>query len=579
MLRSQTSTAQRYFNLLLALCFLSLFLFLGDSLFQSRGSSREAVVSLSMLQTGNWVLPINNGVDMAYKPPFFHWLIALCSLPVGSVTELTARLPSALALTLLTQATYKFYAPRTSPQLALLIGVILLTTFETHRAALTCRVDMLLAAMTICAIYKLYQWVENGMNGIPVLGVLALSAACLTKGPVGAVLPCFAVCLYALLMRQAKTKTFLRFVGVGLLSLLLPLVWYVAAWRQGGSEFLQLVYEENVLRLLGKMTYESHVNPWTYNVLTLLSGFLPYTLLLLLALPVLPWKKLRLLAPVRTLFRRCIDYLRSQPSLHLFTLLTFLVIFVFYCIPKSKRSVYLLPVYPFVAFYVARFILWLQENHKRVLSTLGWVLATLAVLLTSLEILIILGFVPDSIVMSGKHPVETMAMFRALSSPFTRAGVLNWLAALAPLVGIMLFIGSRVRKRRRLASILALIFAVHFALDGFYQPLVLNTKSDKPVAEEIRRLCPTGRIYSFRAENTPGNPLHPFTINFYLGDRVAPVEAFAPMPTAGYLIVGGEDIRAFQSRYPAYNVREVIDFHRRSCDDHNYLHLYTFSRK
>lgn len=101
------------FTWLLALvCLCSLFLFLDDTLFNTRGEPREAVVALSMLKEGNWVLPINNGIDMAYKPPFFHWLIALCSLPLGYVTEYSARMPSAIALSMMTLAGFRFYARR-----------------------------------------------------------------------------------------------------------------------------------------------------------------------------------------------------------------------------------------------------------------------------------------------------------------------------------------------------------------------------------------------------------------------------------------------------------------------------------
>lgn len=57
--------------LLLLLCCVVLLPFLGETLFNTRGEPREAVVALSMLKDGNWVLPINNGVDMAYKPPSF----------------------------------------------------------------------------------------------------------------------------------------------------------------------------------------------------------------------------------------------------------------------------------------------------------------------------------------------------------------------------------------------------------------------------------------------------------------------------------------------------------------------------
>ena len=65
-----------YFWPLVALCVVSLFLFLGQTFFNTRGEPREAVVALSMLQQGNWVLPVNNGVELAFKPPFFHWCIA-----------------------------------------------------------------------------------------------------------------------------------------------------------------------------------------------------------------------------------------------------------------------------------------------------------------------------------------------------------------------------------------------------------------------------------------------------------------------------------------------------------------------
>lgn len=57
------------FTWLLALvCLYSLFLFLDDTLFNTRGEPREAVVALSMLKEGNWVLPINNGIDMPISP-------------------------------------------------------------------------------------------------------------------------------------------------------------------------------------------------------------------------------------------------------------------------------------------------------------------------------------------------------------------------------------------------------------------------------------------------------------------------------------------------------------------------------
>ena len=44
--------------------------FLGETIFYSKGEPREAIVAYSMLESGNWILPLNYGTDIAYKPPF-----------------------------------------------------------------------------------------------------------------------------------------------------------------------------------------------------------------------------------------------------------------------------------------------------------------------------------------------------------------------------------------------------------------------------------------------------------------------------------------------------------------------------
>ena len=55
----------RYIWILLIICILSLIIFLGNALFNTKGEPREAIVAVSMLKYGNWILPINNGVDIA----------------------------------------------------------------------------------------------------------------------------------------------------------------------------------------------------------------------------------------------------------------------------------------------------------------------------------------------------------------------------------------------------------------------------------------------------------------------------------------------------------------------------------
>ena len=279
-----TKASGRTTALLTALCLVSVVLFLGLTPFNTRGEPREAIVAYSMLQDNNWILPVNNGDEIAFKPPVLHWLVALLSTLSGHITEFTARLPSALAATAIVVATFRFFAHRRDESVALLAALLTLTNFEVHRAAMTCRVDMLLSALIVMGLYDLYRWHERGLHGTPWAAWLCLAGAALTKGPVGIALPCAVPAVFLWIRGKGFFRVFFAFFGVAVAACILPALWYVAAYAQGGERFLGLVLEENVYRLMGKMTYASHENPAWYNVVTVVAGYVPYTLLVLLSL-------------------------------------------------------------------------------------------------------------------------------------------------------------------------------------------------------------------------------------------------------------------------------------------------------
>ena len=551
------------------ICFVVLFLFMGETSFHTKGEPREAVVALSMLKDGNWILPVNNGVDIAYKPPLFHWMIAVASSVVGEVTEYTARFPSALMLMVMLLAGYAFYARRRGAEVAMVASLVTLTNFEVHRAGVNCRVDMVLAAFMVLALYLLYIWYERRLRGVPWLAILCLSGAALTKGPVGIVLPCGAAFLFCWM----KGYRFLPLVGkyacVALAACILPMLWYIAAYQQGGERFLSLVMEENVLRFMGKMTYGSHENPAYYNLVTLVAGFVPYTLFLVVSLFFLKYKKPEI--QFKGLWARLTQAIRTMDETRLYTLTCAVVIFVFYCIPKSKRSVYLLPMYPFVAYFIAEYLLYLRRQYPRVLKISVYILSVASLLLLALFLFIRVGGVQEAWI-GGRHPEETWAYIQALR--YVPLGVVP-LLLLALSVMTIYYSALHVKEKRELLSpLFALVLSIYLTLDGFYQPTVLNVKSDKPMAREIATLVPQGRIYSYRSENTEGNPLHPFTVNFYLGDRIVPFQAF--LPEEGYLLMGEHEHEPFLKQYADYALEDIYNSNRRSCDDHSVVHLYRF---
>lgn len=540
--------------------------FLGLTDFYSKGEPREAVVAYTMVEHGNWILPINNGGDIPYKPPFFHWCIALFSLLQGHVSEFTSRLPSALALVAMSVGGFVFFAKRKNANMALLATLLSLTAFEVHRAGINCRVDMVNTAFMVGALFLMFRWWERGKRNMPWLAILCMSGATLTKGPVGMLLPCAVMGVFMLTQRESLWSTVWRLGLTALLSLVLPLGWYYAAYLQGGDEFLRLVKEENIDRLLGKMAYESHENPFWYNFLTLITGWLPYTLLFVFSLFVLPWKRFS-----KSGFM--LSVCRAEP-MQVFVWLAFGLILFFYCIPKSKRSVYLLPCYPFMAWLMAQYVVWLVANRLSAVKAYAWLMSVLGVVLSVAFVVLKTGVVPDTL-FHGKHAADNIAMLHALESISVSPSHLLFalLPAAVGVATIMTLLKKDDALRNRVVWLsLSVVVALFLALDSTFQPAVLNTKADKPLAPQIEQRFDMTKMYSYMSSPM----LHFFSLNFYLGDRIQQFEKVKPED--GVLMIPEDDVEEFKKTVGrGYCLQRVWQI-RRAVEEKHEVGFYKFCK-
>ena len=541
--------------------------FLGLTDFYSKGEPREAVVAYTMVEHGNWILPINNGGDIPYKPPFFHWCIALFSLLQGHVSEFTSRLPSALALVAMSVGGFVFFAKRKNANMALLATLLSLTAFEVHRAGINCRVDMVNTAFMVGALFLMFRWWERGKHTMPWLAILCMSGATLTKGPVGMLLPCAVMGVFMLTQRESLWSTVWRLGLTALLSLVLPLCWYYAAYLQGGDEFLRLVKEENIDRLLGKMAYESHENPFWYNFLTLITGWLPYTLLFVFSLFVLPWKRFS-----KSGFMQSVR--RAEP-MQVFVWLAFGLILFFYCIPKSKRSVYLLPCYPFMAWLMAQYVVWLVANRLSAVKAYAWLMGVLGVMLSVAFVVLKTGVVPDTL-FHGKHAADKIAMLHALESISVSPSHLLFalLPAAVGVATIMTLLKKDDNLRNRVVWLsLSVVVALFLALDSTFQPAVLNTKADKPLAPQIEQRFDMTKMYSYMSSPM----LHFFSLNFYLGDRIQQFEKVKPED--GVLMIPEDDVEEFKKTVGrGYCLQRVWQI-RRAVEEKHEVGFYKFCKR
>ena len=259
---------QKPITMVIVICIISVLPWIGLGDFSTKGEPREAAVAVSMLETGNWVFP------QVYANLF-----------IGHVNEYTSRLPSALAFIILIGFTLVFFGKRLRFQQAFIATLLLITCIEIHRAAMTTRVDMLLTTFIVIGLYQLYRWeAQMELKGVPIAIPALLGCAVLTKGPVGIILPLFVFGVYLLMLRKySYLVIFKALLYAGISSIFLPLLWYVAAWKQGGDTFLNVMLAENFGRFFHLSTPDIHYNlghengVW-YNFMTLAAGFVPWTI-------------------------------------------------------------------------------------------------------------------------------------------------------------------------------------------------------------------------------------------------------------------------------------------------------------
>jgi 4-amino-4-deoxy-L-arabinose transferase-like glycosyltransferase len=310
---------------------------LGAVPFSTKGEPREALVVWEMTHGGGWILPRRNGVELPSKPPLFHWLGALTSLLRGTTDEWSIRFPSAALSLLGALGVLLAGASLWTPRAGLLAALALMTMFEWARAATNARVDMSLTAGLELAFLSLLFFLRSRDVGWLAPLYVGISVAVLGKGPIGLVLPGLTALIMFAVTRDFTPLRQMRLIRGACIVLALAGTWYALALWLGGWEFFQKqILSENLMRVVDSaddVDYVGHRHSVLYLLGALLLGTLPWTLFF-------P-------AVGRRLWRQRQEAARTDARV--FLLVWIALVFAVYAAAVSKRSVYLLGLYPALA--------------------------------------------------------------------------------------------------------------------------------------------------------------------------------------------------------------------------------------
>lgn len=317
---------------------------------------RYVGVAWEMLRTGHWAVPTLDGLPFFHKPALFYWISA-AAMQVFGASAWAGRMPAMLGATLAATAMYGFCRRWSGDAQARTTALVLSTQPFFFVAAQFANLDMLVAGCITAAILTGAHAVLLAAHGQPsrraVIAAYALAAAgVLAKGLVGAVLPAATLLAWLLAARRPKLIGILLSLPGLVVFGLLALPWFVAMQlRYAGFYDYFIVYHH--VRRFANGGFNNPQPTWFY-LPVILTLALPWTL----ALPA-AW---RYRAPAQ-LPPGAGNALGSPseptsksgpPPLRWLMWCWFVVVVVFFSLPKSKLVGYVLPALPPLAWLLAQ---------------------------------------------------------------------------------------------------------------------------------------------------------------------------------------------------------------------------------
>jgi 4-amino-4-deoxy-L-arabinose transferase-like glycosyltransferase len=333
--------------ILLGVCYFLYFFNLGLWDLWVPDEPKYAQVAKEMVDGGDWILMHFNGAVYGDKPPLFFWLIALSSYLWQGFSSFSVRFPSAVFGTLTVLLTFLMGKRLYSSRTGFLSALILATSVHFIYLSTRANIDVTLTFFTTTSLFCFFLWYEYGsekglnenrhLESLLIYGFyVSMAFATLAKGPIGFILPLLVSLIFLFTQKDYKQIKRMKLLpGIPLLVAIV-LAWYVPAVLSGGKAYV----EENLLR----HTTEAYAKGWThprpiyYYFYTFPAAFLPWIFFL-------PGAIAQGLSKSMT----------GKRKGFLFFLVWFTVIFTFFSLSKSKRDLYLLPVFPAVSLMVGKF--------------------------------------------------------------------------------------------------------------------------------------------------------------------------------------------------------------------------------
>jgi 4-amino-4-deoxy-L-arabinose transferase-like glycosyltransferase len=362
-------TARTRTDILLLAGFCAFLFFYGMGSFGLIGADepRYAQVAREMLERHDWITPTLAGQAWLEKPPLYYWQTMLAYSALG-VSDVAARVPSAIDATLLVIAIYLFFRRfrRGTEVDAALITASCAGIIGYARAA---SMDMPLTATFAIGMLAWWAWRESGKKIYLALFYAFMALGTLAKGPVAPVLAAAVIVLFAAAAREWRLILKTAWLPGIALFCAIALPWYIAVQLRNPEFFREFILEHNLARFSSNLYH--HPEPFWYYVPVVLLSLVPWTAFVVVAFA----RSLRVWWAERKSSSTDPDY---EFQFTLFASVWLIVPVAFFSISQSKLPGYILPAIPAGALLLAQYLRQEFEYETPVTKWMALVHALLA---------------------------------------------------------------------------------------------------------------------------------------------------------------------------------------------------------
>lgn len=249
----------------------------GLSIDVTRDAGKYATVSKEIFQNGNYINLSVHGEAYDQKPPLLFWLGAL-GFSIGGISNFWFKFPIMLLVFVGFYWAFQLGKSLYNKRVGYLTTAFMAFSVVYSLYSMDIHTDTVLQAFVTLALWQLFEFIKTRKHKHWILGFSAIGLAMLSKGPIGAAIPAFAVVGHILLKKDFKFLFDYRWFAGIVVAFIVASPALIGLMNQFGWEGIWFFFwENNVGRITG--TYVQATNDALFYVHSLLYLFLPWSIL------------------------------------------------------------------------------------------------------------------------------------------------------------------------------------------------------------------------------------------------------------------------------------------------------------